>query len=393
MISEKLTRRVLLTGMAGAAASGILTSRLRAWGQAEQNGSQLRGSEQGEMGRLAAEFKRQFNVPALSVAISRNGQFVYDRSFGIADRKDSIEATTTSQFRIADLAKPITSVAIFTLIEKGKLRLDNKVFGPSGILGTKYGRGEKPYVADVTVDHLLTHTAGGWSSDSTDPMFQHNSWDQEKLISWTLENLPLSYPPGQHWAYSNFGYSVLGRVIEQVSGQPYADYVQAKVLAPCGISGMSIAVNSMKHRASNEVVYYGQYGEDPYKANVTRMDSESGWIATPSNLVQFLDHLGSPNFPSLLKPETIRIMTKPSAAYTQSSAANYARGWWVQGDGGGNWWHSGSLPGSTTIMVRTATGLCWAALANTRTEPNDEINAALDKLIWDMVRAVPEWGA
>jgi len=391
---QTFTRRSLLRGMAGAAASGIFASRLGAWKQVEQNGSQLRGSEQGEMGRLAAQFKRQFNVPALSVAISRHGQFVYDRSFGIADRKDSIEATTSSQFRIADLSKPITSVAIFMLIEKGQLRLDSKVFGPSGILGTKYSKGiDKPYIADVTVDHLLTHTAGGWPDDATDPMFQHNSWDQAKLISWTLENLPLSYPPGQHWAYSNFGYCVLGRVIEQITGQSYADYVQANVLAPCGISGMGIAANSMKHRASNEVIYYGQYGEDPYKANVTRMDSESGWIATPSNLVQFLDHLGSPNFPSLLKPETIRIMTTPSAAYPPASAAKYARGWLVRGDSAGNWWHSGSLPGSTTIMVRTATGLCWAALTNTRTEPNDEINAALDKLIWDMVRTVPEWGA
>jgi CubicO group peptidase (beta-lactamase class C family) len=240
-------------------------------------------------------FKRQFNVPGFSVAISHKGQFVYTRAFGMADRKDSVQATTDNAFRIASVTKPITSVAIFTLIEKGKLRLDDKVFGTAGILGTKYGKGtEKQYVTDIAVDHLLTHTAGGWPNDSTDPMFSHDSWDQTKLISWTLENLPLTYPPGQHWAYSNFGYCLLGRVIEQVSGQAYADYVQANVLQPCGISGMSIAKNSMRDRASNEVVYYGQYSEDPYKINVTRMDSHGGWIATPTSLVQFLDHLGSP---------------------------------------------------------------------------------------------------
>jgi hypothetical protein len=61
--------------------------------------------------------------------------------------------------------------------------------------------------------------------------------------------------------------------------------------------------------------------------------------------------------------------------------------------GGGNWWHDGSLPGSTTIMVRTATGLGWAALANTRTEPHDQIDTALDEMMWNMVRSVPEWGA
>ena len=246
-------------------------------------------------------------------------------------------------------------------------------------------------MSDITVDDLLTHTCGGWADDASDPMFRSNSWDQAKLIGWTLENLPLSYPPGQHWAYSNFGYCVLGRVIEQVTGQPYADYVQSNILAPCGISGMRIAGNTLRQRAPNEVVYFGQYNEDPYKMNVARMDSDAGWLATSSALVQFLDHVGgSGNIPSLLKPETIRVMTTPTPAFPASSAAKYARGWMV---GSGNWWHNGSLPGSTTLMVRTATGLCWAALANTRTEPHDEIDNALGETMWAMARSVPGWGA
>ena len=239
-------------------------------------------------------------------------------------------------------------------------------------------------MTDITVDHLLTHTCGGWPGDSTDPMFRFNAWDQAKLIGWTLENLPLTSPPGEHWAYSNFGYCLLGRVIEQVTGQPYADYVQSTILAPCGISDMRIAGNTLRQRAPNEVVYLGQYNEDPYKMNVARMDSDGGWLATPSALVQFLDHVGgSGSIPSLLKPETIRVMTTPSPVFPGTSAAKYARGWMV---GEGNMWHNGSLPGSTTIMVRTATGLCWAALANTRTEPHDEIDNAMDGMMWNMVR-------
>jgi len=93
------------------------------------------------------------------------------------------------------------------------------------------------------------------------------------------------------------------------------------------------------------------------------------------------------------KPESIKIMTTPSPAYPAGSDAKYARGWMVRNNGAGNWWHNGSLPGTTTIMVRTATGLCWAALTNTRTEPSDEINGALDDMVWNMVRQVPAWGA
>jgi CubicO group peptidase (beta-lactamase class C family) len=385
-----LSRRVLLRNLLGVAAVGMIDFPMQGLGWAQ--GNQLTGMERGEMGRLAAGFKRSFNVPALSVAIARNGQFVFDQGFGfnqgfaVGKEKDMGPANMSSLFRIASVTKPITAVTIFTLIEQGKLNLTDKVFGTSGILGTKYGKTPyKQYVTDITVDNLLTHTCGGWPDDSTDPMFRFNSWDQAKLIGWTLENLPLTSPPGQHWAYSNFGYCLLGRVIEQVSGQPYADYVQSTILAPSGITDMRIAGNTLKQRAPNEVVYFGQYNEDPYKMNVARMDSDAGWLATPSALVQFLDHVGgSGSIPSLLKPATVRLMTTPGPAFPATSAAKYARGWMV---GMGNMWHNGSLPGSTTIMVRTATGSCWAALANTRTEPHDQIDTALDETMWNMVRS------
>jgi CubicO group peptidase (beta-lactamase class C family) len=390
---EKLSRRSFARNLLGAAAGGMVPSPVHRmlWAQ----GDRPTGMQRGGMGRLAGAFKSNFRVPALSVAISRNGQFVFDQGFGMADSAKLVQANMSTLFRIASVTKPITSVTIFTLIEKGKLNLTDKVFGPSGILGTKYGKSPyKQYVADITVDNLLTHTCGGWPSDSTDPMFRFNSWDQAKLIAWTLENLPLTYPPGQHWDDSNFGYCVLGRVIEQVTGQPYADYVQSNILAPCGISNMRIAGNTLRQRAASEVVYFGQYDEDPYKMNVARMDSDGGWLATPSSLVQFLDHVaGSGNIPSILRPESIRTMTTPSPAFSPSSPARYARGWMVGNDGLGNWWHSGSLPGSTTIMVRTATGMCWAALANTRTEPHAQIDAALDQMMWGMARSVPNWGA
>jgi CubicO group peptidase (beta-lactamase class C family) len=387
------SRRSLIKNLVGAAASGTLARPLH--GALWQQGTQPTGMQRGEMGRMAAAFKSSFSVPALSIAISRQGQFVYDQGFGMADRQDLAPANMSTLFRIASVTKPITSVTIFTLIEQGKLNLNDKVFGPSGILGTKYGKTPYPqYVTDITVDHLLTHTCGGWPDDSTDPMFRFDSWDQAKLIGWTLQNLPLAYPPGQHWAYSNFGYCLLGRVIEQITGQPYGAYVASNILAPCGISNMRIAGNTLRQRAPEEAVYVGQYNEDPYKMNVARMDSHGGWIATASSLVQFLDHVaGSGNIPSMLKPETIRVMTTPSPAFPAGSGGKYARGWMVGNNGAGNWWHDGSLPGSTTLMVRTATGLCWAALANTRTEPHVQIDTAMDQMMWSMVRSVPAWGA
>jgi CubicO group peptidase (beta-lactamase class C family) len=390
MPNRSLTRRSLLQSLLASAASAITLPTLRAAAQAQYGGSN--GRQRGEMGRIAAAFRQQFSVPASSIAISRNGQFVYDEAVGMGDRQRLMQVQQASLFRIASVTKPITAVTIFSLIEQGKLNLTDKVFGPSGILGTKYGRPPyKQYVTDITVDHLLTHTAGGWPSDSTDPMMRNTSWDQTKLITETLANVPLTNPPGTHWAFSNFGYCVLGRVIEGVTGQPYASYVQANILAPCGISTMQIAANKESQRAVNEVVYYGQYSEDPYKINVTRMDSDDGWIASSTQLVQFLNHVaGAPGIPALLKPATVRAMTTPAPAYPQGQA-RYARGCMVADNGAGDWWHNGSLPGSTTMMARTAKGMCWAALTNTRTEPSNEIDNALAQMMGNMVHVVPAW--
>jgi CubicO group peptidase (beta-lactamase class C family) len=390
----QVNRRTALNKIVAAAASLAVAQRVPVFSSPLPQDDRLpTGAEHMAMAGIGRGFMEQFFAPALSVAIVRNSKFVFERPFGMADRQQHQLCSQSSLFRIASVSKPITSVAIFTLVEGGRVNLSDKVFGPNGILDGMYGKGPyKQYVTDITVDHLLTHTGGGWPSDSTDPMFRFDSWDQARLIAWTLENLPLTYPPGEHWAYSNFGYCVLGRVIEKITGQPYADYVQQAVLAPCEISGMRIGGNTLRQRAPNEVSYLGQFGESPYKMNVERMDSHGGWIATPSDLARFTAHLGgTPTIPSILKPETIRIMTTPAAAYPPSSAAKYARGWMVGENG--NWWHSGSLPGTTSIMVRTSAGMCWAALTSTRTQPSATINTALDQMVWNMVHQVQAWNA
>jgi CubicO group peptidase (beta-lactamase class C family) len=338
-------------------------------------------------GLISGSFQRMFRVPAMSTAISKNGQFIYDRAGGMADRQHLTQAQQNSLFRIASVSKPITAVAIFSLIEQGKLHLEDKVFGPSGILGTKFGKPPyKQYVADITVDNLLSHTSGGWPDGANDPMLRNNGWDQEKLITETIANVPLGSAPGSQFIYSNFGYCVLGRVLEQITGQPYSSWVQANILAPCGISTMQIAANSEHDRAATEVVYIGQYSEEPYKINVRRMDSTEGWIASSTQLVQFLNHVaGAPGIPAILKPETVRIMTTPVPVIPTGSPL-YARGWMIGNDG--SWWHNGSLPGSTSILLRTPGGECWAALCNTRTEPHQEMDSALYSMMYDLARSV-----
>lgn len=387
MAIQTYTRRAVMSHLLKAATAAAVggpalsaLAQMATWNQSQRHGG---------LGRFTEAFRQQFRVPAMSAAISKNGRFVYDHAGGMADRRHLTQAQQNTLFRIADLSKPITAVTIFSLIEAGKLKVTDKIFGPAGILGTKYGNAPyKPYVAEITVDHLLTHTAGGWAAGNNDPMMHNNGWNQEKLIASTIENVPLTSAPGTQWAYSNFGYCLLGRVIEQVTGQSYETYVQATILSPCGITGMQIANNSERHRLSDEVVYIGQYSEDPYKININRMDSSDGWIGSSTQLIQFLNHVaGAPNIPAILKPDTIRAMTTPAAAYPQGDA-RYARGWMVSSNGAGSWWHGGSLPGSTSLMVRNPDGSCSAVLCNTRTQPHQEMDTALYEMMYDLAQNV-----
>ena len=340
-------------------------------------------AERAAMANLADAFMQKYAVPAFSIAVGYGGAIIYQEALGWADQGNKEAVSPENLFRIASVTKTITSVTIFSLIEQGHISLTDKVFGPNAITGTDYGQPPyNPGVDQITIEHLLTHTSGGWSNSSNDPMFKNPQMSHAQLIAWTLRTQPLDHPPGQNYAYSNFGYCVLGRVIEKITKRPYADYVRTAVLKPCGITDMTIAGNTLPQRQPREVRYYGQ-GGNPYGMNVTRMDSHGGWIARPTDLVQFFMHVdGFAAPPNILKPLTIQTMTTASAAN-----ARYAKGWEV--NKANNWWHNGLLPGTSTIAVRTHSGFCWAAFTNTRA--NSAMDSDLDLLNWNMVRQVKSW--
>jgi CubicO group peptidase (beta-lactamase class C family) len=327
-------------------------------------------------------FLERTGIPGLSVAFARNGQLVHQETFGFANLERKEKLTPNHSFRVASVSKPITAAVIFSLIERGRLKLNDQVFGASGILSGVAATSER--VKAVTVQHLLTHSSGGWGNRANDPMFMHPAASHAELIDWTLKNLPLSRNPGTAYEYSNFGYCLLGRVIEKVTGKTYAQASNELILNRAGISKMFIAVNGPAQRAFNEVGYYAEHGEDPYAINVARMDSHGGWVGTPSDLVKFAVSVdGMRPHSNVLQASSIATMTRPS-----SVSSSYASGWAVNNTP--NWWHTGSLPGTSSLVVRTASGMCWAACTNARSQESLDL---LDEMMWNMARAVPAWQA
>lgn len=344
---------------------------------------------------LMNEFLVEQQLPGATLAVSRNGKTIFSRGYGYSDFENKKVMPQNALMRIASISKPLTAVAILKLIEQKKLKLTDRVFDVIPHQPHSHKAAVDPRLAEVTVLHCLQHT-GGWDrAVSYDPMFR------DIIISKTLNvscppgndniirymlNQPLDHDPGTTYAYSNFGYNVLGRVIEKISGQSYEQFVQKAVLKPMGVNRMKIGASLRNGKQSNEPVYYarkngkraavvGKIGEmvsTPYGAwHLEAMDSHGGWIASASDLVKFASAFDNRFRSKLLKKQSIeRMFARPDGKLGLDKngapkASFYGCGWQVRPVGDNeNSWHSGLLDGTSTLLVRRHDGLNWAVLFN-----------------------------
>ncbi|MCC6280611.1 MAG: serine hydrolase [Saprospiraceae bacterium] len=347
----------------------------------------FKANEMEAVDNLVEAYMQTNGIPGLSIAIARNGKLVLAKTYGFADQEAGEKVAPRHKFRIASVSKPITATAIMRLEQTNKLELNEKIFGAGKILGTTYGN-MNAYTADlreITVDHLLTHHAGGWDQDG-DPIGQDQGWNMTTYINNTLNNYPLDNNPGDVYDYSNFGYALLGRVIEKKTGATYEDWVQDNILAPCGITGMQIGGSTLAQRKPNEVKYYGN---SAYFYNIPRMDSHGGWIASPIDLVRFLVHVDQSNtVPDILSGASQTTMFTPSA--TNNS---YCKGW-SRVVNSGSLWHNGALPSTLSEMKRTQDGFCFSILMNTRPgEGKDKNGVAMGQLLGNIKNTITKWPA
>ena len=365
-------------------------------------------------------FMEARKVPGGALAIVKDRKLIYARGYGYADREKRLSVKPESLFRIASISKPFTAVGILRLVEQNKLPLDAKVLD---ILRLP----EKPLDKrweDITVRHLLHHT-GGWDRDiSFDPMFRPGPIARElaveppakpeHIIRYMLRR-KLDADPGFRYAYSNFGYCLLGRIIEKISQQNYESFLQKEVLKPAGITRMKLGQTLAGNQAKDEVKYYMPKDSPvdcvfpsvkekvswPYGGfYLEAMDSHGAWIASAVDLMRFAAALDDPQHSPVLKPDTIRMIYEAPAAPASRTPEGklkdvyYGLGWLVRPvgrEGKANTWHNGSLPGTSTLLVRRWDGLSWAAVFNQRSSDEKLPDGAIDGALHKAASKVKDW--
>lgn len=368
-----------------------------------QTGQPVPGFESFDSG--LSQVLAKWSVPGGSLAISYQGRLVFARGYGLADRETGELVQPGSLFRIASVSKPITSAAILKLHEAGKLDLDANVLTVLRDLSPQKGRLCDGRLRQITIRQLLNHSAG-WDDHSVDELtyqqipvaaadyFEVESPASIRLIArWAFEQFPFHFEPGSRASYSNFGYGLLGRIVEEISGQRYEDFVREHVLKPAGITRMAIGGNQLSDRRPGEVRYHDFDGAPmapsiypgeprfmpaPYAMDLRLMDSFGGWIGSAVDIVRFSATLDGQRQPALLTPETIEKMTaRPDAPWAARNQWN-AMGWFVELDSAGRriWWHDGHHMGSRAMLVHFPAGVSIAVLLNGC--PHDRVTILTD---------------
>ena len=304
---------------------------------------------------------QRYSLPAASVAVVCDDRIVYTAAYGVKDTVTRRAATVRGRYRIASLSKPVTLAGILLLVSQGRLALDDTVFGRDGILGLDYGP-VPPHSGKerITVRHLLEHTSG-WENVPNDPMFANPGASQRQIIARILAARPLAAAPGERYSYSNFGYLVLGRIIEKVSGMPYDRFIRRHLLRPCGIRRMRTGEPHGRQPRHDEPEYCLQPHEigGAYYLDVERMDAHGGWIASATDVARLM----------------IRIDRNPAVSdiIPDSLASQFYFGF-------ERWIHTGSLPGTSAVMMRIDDRLSFVLLSNRRSD---------DERFWDDLAQIP----
>ena len=338
------------------------------------------------MDSIMQRYLKRWEIHGAQLAISRHDSLLYARGFGYADKDRKIPMEPSYIMRMASVSKLVTATGIMKLRDMGKIRLSDKVFGPKGILNDTFyvnSIRDKRYF-DITVEQLLRHKAGftNYAGDaifSTRYIMQQNHLttppDHRTLLRIVLRR-HLGYTPGTAQRYCNIGYTLLSLIIEKRTGMSYENFMQRYVLYPAGCYDFHIAGNYLKDRRPNETVYYMHSSSVPvpefnnsgrmvvrcYGENdITTALGAGAWVASAAELCRLVASIdGDRTVPDVISPQAVKLLTQDMPDHQFSLGWNFT-------PRNRPWIRTGSLVGTSALVLRYPDGECWVFITNTST--------------------------
>jgi CubicO group peptidase (beta-lactamase class C family) len=290
---------------------------------------------------VKAEMERQ-HIPGLALLVTRDGKVVRSEGFGLANVEVQVPVKPETIFQSGSVGKQFTATAVMMLVEAGKIGLNDPL--------TKYFPEAPPSWKNVTVRELLSHT-GGFGDYPKDFNFRKD-WTEPQLLK-LVESIPLAYPPGTKWEYSNLGYLTLGILIHRVSGEFYGDFLRQRIFQPLGMQATRIIseVDIIPNRAAGYRLVKGELKNQEWVAPAMNTTADGSLYFSIVDLSRWDAALYEGK---LLKRSSFDLMWTPVKLKNgQSNKAGYGFGWFIEERNGHRCiHHDGSWQGFETAIDR-----------------------------------------
>ena len=318
------------------------------------------------------------NLPGLTAAVIEDQEVLWSGAVGLSNVENNVKAEASTLCSICSISKLFTSVAIMKLYDEGKLRLDDRISDllPTYKLEQKYSES-----GPITVRTLLTHSSGLPREAAypywTGPDF---AFPSKKDIDSKLSEQETLYPASTYFQYSNLGLTLLGEIVEEISGVPYDEYVQKNILNPLGLSDtrtelpeklygkkLAIGYSAIARNGNREKVNF-------FQANgITPAAGFSSSVLDLGKFASWQFRLRDSTITEILKPSTLKYMqnvhwTNPDWKTT------WGLGFAVYKGSNGNTWvgHGGSCPGYlSTLQIDLKNKRAFSVMINANgTDPS-----------------------
>lgn len=286
---------------------------------------------------LVAEMKRQ-NIPGLSLAVLKNGHLVKSGGYGLANIKLKTPATRDTVYKTASSGKQFIASGIMLLVQEGRIEVDDPI--------SKYLSGTPATWSRITIRHLLTHTAGLVREA---PGFNPNKVQSDADVIKTAYPLPLNFPPGEKWEYSNTGYFALAEIIRVASGQPWAEYLAERIFKAAGMPSTRTTPTNTTERPTNLVQGYVDNDALREAPVWIALRPSGAFLSTVMDLAKWDAALYRED---ILTSATRRQMWTP-VTLNDGTTAPYGYGWRIgQFKGHRLIHHAGGMPGARAGIAR-----------------------------------------